>query len=49
MAERMFRYWEKRDPSKIYGVKSAHLYREYLRNNVCPDCGLARLRRLGHF
>lgn len=40
MAERMWHYWSKRDPSKVYNTASASGYREYLRANVCQDFGL---------
>ncbi len=40
MAERMFRYWQSRDPSQIYGAKTAGKYREALVNQECRDFGL---------
>jgi len=40
MAERMWHYWNKRDPSKVFATPKVREYRKYLRGTVCQDFGL---------
>jgi hypothetical protein len=42
MAARVFRYWQGRDPSKIYGETNEGAYRNELTSRECQDFGLVR-------
>lgn len=37
LAERMWRWWSERDPSKVRNIQSAWAYREMLSREYCPD------------
>ena len=40
LAERVFVHFEKIDPAKIFGAKTAAQFRTHLRESVCADFGL---------
>jgi hypothetical protein len=40
MAERVFVYWNDRDPTRVVRARNAREYRTHLRTNICSDFGL---------